>query len=182
MENTNRQPAEMLCLAHYILNDLRVVVNIFKIRELQIQFWSSTSWKIRRPAKHWPCFHLTLRAPWLPCQRSFPRCSPILRSMLHSCLSAWLPGACDFANLHLGQFLHFQQKVNLPEATHQVRGTGGRKSASGIFLSNTAHCLSRGPQLLSAFLLPITYIFKVEHVTFSTFPLIHSFLYVWISL
>lgn len=114
---------------------------------------------------------------------SFPGAAPPYAARCtHLCLSAWLPWACGFANLNRGQFLHFQQKVNLPEATHQVRGKGGRKSGSGIFLSNMAHCLSRGPQLLSAFLLPITYIFKVEHVTFSTFPLIHSFLYVWISL
>lgn len=62
------------------------------------------------------------------------------------------------------------QKINLPEAIHQVRGKIRVRC-----LSNVTHGLSTEPQLLPARLPPIVYISSVEYVHFLHSPFSHLF-------
>ena len=86
-------------LAHCIL--LQATVHIFKITELQIQFWMPTSgWKVRRPA---PTLGLLLpdaQGSETALQMRLPRYSAFLPRALRSLtLSAWLPGPARLQTL-----------------------------------------------------------------------------------
>lgn len=148
MEDINWQPGHMICLAHSILNYLRLIVNIFKTREFQIKSRISTSsWKIRTPANIGlaSAYHsgvsVLISLLWL---------STVPPSMLHSLTwSARLPQTSEFSNPNLRQFLHFKdeesaaqgQKVNHLRTHIKLKAKKEKKSGSGIFL--TAHCRYR---------------------------------------
>ena len=166
----NWQPVDSLRLsAHCISHYLQVIVHIFKIRELQTQFWRPTStWHIRRPVQHWA---YSAPSEELPLVQLHPAQRAALTYAL--CMA---PQACEFANPNLAQVLHFEQKVSLPEATHQERDSGGRRVRVWSF-SVSWHTLplQRTPPPLSTSSTNCVQFLKQTTLTFSTFPFIHSF-------